>query len=270
MRHSAKTENHVFSRFSLCLPMLVPKFSPILCVAGRFITRCKTSESQSLRVWLSVRCALSDAAALRFPAGLLRVACCALRCACRSLRLAHGVLCAALGLHWKRPGAAGRRAVSEKESGPGLPDPKAGCPLRGWYATAGRNRRFAFFTLRGTLPHADAVPPVVSAHGIRAGGRAACACLSSSALMASLSISHFGRDMWVHFRGRTSAGVSGTPAEGPDLGFPSFVLSCYTRKTHYNNVTHTQVARGPQTPFREVFYTRNAFFSLLTYFFVVL
>lgn len=65
-------------------------------------------------------------------------------------------------------------------------------------------------------------------------------------------------------------GVSGTPADGPDLGFPSFVLSCYTRKTHYNNVTHTQVARGPQTPFREVFYTRNAFFSLLTYFFVVL
>ena len=59
--------------------------------------------------------------------------------------------------------------MSEKESGPGSPDPKAGCPLRGWYATAGRDRRFAFFTLRGTLPHADAVPPVVSAHSRRAG-----------------------------------------------------------------------------------------------------
>lgn len=163
-----------------------------------------------------------------------------------------------------------RRAVSEKESGPGLPDPKAGCPLRGWYATAGRDRRFALFTLRGTLPHADAVPPVVSAHGIRAGGRAACACLSSSALMASLYSSTKARDIGDNFSRAYLDGVSGAPVDGPDLGFPPFVLSCYTRKTHYNNVTHTQVARGPQTPFREVFYTRNAFFSLLTYFFVVL
>lgn len=207
MRHSAKTENHVFSRFSLCFPTFAHKFAPILCVAGRFITRCKTLKSHSLRVWLSVRCALSDASALRFPAGFLRVVCCALRCACRSLRLAHGVLCAALGLHWKQPGGVvGAGLCPRRKAVRGCRIRKQDAPCGAGMPTAGRDRRFAFFTLRGTLPHADAVPPVVSAHSRRAGDGPCVRASYRPPLWLVYILARKLGTLGTTFRGHTSAG----------------------------------------------------------------
>ena len=152
MRQSAKTENHVFSRFSSYSPTFAHKFTRILCATGLFITRCKTSESQFLRVWLSVRCALSDASALRFPAGLLRAVCDAPRRALRSLRLAHGVLCPARVLHWRQPGGVvGAGLCPRRKKARCCRTRKQDGPLRGWYATAGRDRRSALSAQRSAL-----------------------------------------------------------------------------------------------------------------------